>query len=171
MNDLQLAMRELNAIKADLAALSEAMAPYRMRRRQVQDRIAAACVKCDDATRTVTWWRPPTPAEVAQLDDVNAWAAAGLAPLAERERALKEAARLAEISVRDARSATTEKPRKDRGKIGQHAFRSSPRFPKVTTDRGRGSVVLSASADEPRNESVDTLWGTGGNDGFQGELF
>lgn len=103
------AVLELRQIKAELAAVQDAMAPYRMRRRAVRDRIAAACVQTNEADQIVTSWRPPSVAEVAELDEVNAWAADGLNPLIVRERCLKEAVRVAEINLKQTKSVTRKK--------------------------------------------------------------
>lgn len=145
------ARNELTAIKAELAYVQDEMMPYRMRRKAAKDALIAECVRQNTSTQIVTWWRAPTPSEIAELDEVNAWAAAALRDLEPRERALKEAARMAEIDLERAK----REPRKNRGKTAENdlseisvVIRDSLKRPRTA---GRVPQSFSATAEGPRN--------------------
>lgn len=146
------ARNELKAIKAELAYVQEEMMPYRMRRRAAKDALIAECVIQNTSTQIVTWWRAPTTSEIAALDEVNAWCAAALRDLEPRERALKEAARMAEIDLERAKRG----PRKNRGKTAEN---DPPEISAVIRDplkrlrtAERVPQSFSATAEGPRND-------------------
>lgn len=119
-HDLTDLIRESARITAELAHISEVLAGARYARRQVRDRIAAACVRGDEDARKITFWRPMTAAELVELDAVHARTAPVLAEMQPRETALKEALRRVRIAIDEARTnptATRQTPGKHPAKI------------------------------------------------------
>lgn len=141
----------LRAVKAELIHVQDAMMPYRMRRRAAKDALAKLCVETDVVNQVVRSWRPPSASEIAALDEVNAWAAAGLRDLEPRERALKEAVRMAEIGHERAKRET----RKKRGKNAETDLSKSSALTRDPLKRLRNAERVpqsfSANAEGLRN--------------------
>lgn len=125
-DQLTAAMADLKKLQAELAFVSEQLAGARYARRAVRDRVAAACVRTDEIQQVVLHWRPPTPGEVAEIDEVCARHAPTLREYEPRERALKEAVRIASIEVEKARSAATSERGKNADKTRKDFPRSTP---------------------------------------------
>ena len=79
-------------------------------------RLRESCIEEDPATRTVTWWRAPTAAECAAIDDyARAWRDRMAGVLAEEERlkqVIRDKARVRERVEAEKRKATAARARK-----------------------------------------------------------
>lgn len=102
------ALRELDRLKAEYAAVQDALAGPRMRMRTVRDAIADACFKTDKDANQLLSWKPMGAENTAWLDAERARFIASVGTMPEEERTLKNAIRQAEIDLRAAKAADKE---------------------------------------------------------------
>ena len=102
------ATRELDRLKAEYAAVQEALSGPRMRMRFVRDSIASACIKGNEEERRLTSWKPMGAENTAWLDAERARFLVDVGTMPEEERTLKSAIRQAEIDLRAAKAADAE---------------------------------------------------------------
>ena len=127
MDAVRAARGALAQAREDLKDVREALGPPRRKMEAMRNRVRAACIVLDPERELVAEWRPPTKAEVGELDAANRVFldeyAGALAEerrakeaVSEWERRLKAANRDAEAARRKLRNRT----RNPRGKAADH---------------------------------------------------
>lgn len=165
---------ELQKISADLAKVQDDLAMPRLARRGVRDRISEACVKRDRVENVVKSWRPPSPDEVREIDEVHQRTAPIIAELMPIEASLKAAKRAAEIDLQNAKKLAKKnraQPGENRGKTGEiEGLKSSPVNRRTLKGLGTGEAGPPVPPAKPGKTGESPVF-FDGSGCRQGELF
>lgn len=99
-DEIRTLQRELTALQAELASVSDELAPFRMTRKTVRESISSELYDLDHGRRIVKAWRCMTADELERWDRANdPFSRPHVRDLEMREKALKNGVRMAGIDL------------------------------------------------------------------------